>query len=213
MWTIFCCKEMLGLLCCVDLKINIWKPSEDKGLDIFVLSHIATQAGGIGEGHLQKPRFHGEQTYWVTCWYGGLWFVCNDPRWQMQHFIACETAFEVEFFWVLIQPCSFGTGGVICYRCFSETANGQWREKRHSWECNQILIQQTKYFASAKPCWKYFFSSWEWMYLQHLGFLGILPSRWAWAQQLLYSWLSNVLAHAAPARDFTGWPLHLAQSL
>lgn len=65
-------------------KNAVWKPSENKGLDVFVvfvkLSHAVVQAGGIGEGHLQNLRFHDEQTYWAT--HAGLWFACNGPEWQ-----------------------------------------------------------------------------------------------------------------------------------
>lgn len=44
--------------------VFLWKPSEDKRLDIFVLPavHVVVQAGGMGEGHLQDLRFHDEQT-------------------------------------------------------------------------------------------------------------------------------------------------------
>lgn len=49
---------------CRPFKASLWKPSEDKGLDVFVfqLSHVVVQAGGMGEGHLQNLRFHDEQT-------------------------------------------------------------------------------------------------------------------------------------------------------
>lgn len=48
-------------------KNSVWKPSEDKGLDVSVLSaklsRVVMQAGGIGEGHLQNLKSHSEQTY------------------------------------------------------------------------------------------------------------------------------------------------------
>lgn len=76
---IFFWKEMFFCFAtlCKPFKSSLWKPSEDKGLDVFVLSavHVVLQAGGMGEGHLQNLRFHKEQTNWAT--YVSLWFACR----------------------------------------------------------------------------------------------------------------------------------------
>lgn len=68
MW-IFLLQRNVILFCYIvwTFKNAVWKPSENKALDVFMvfakLFHAVVQAGGIGEGHLQNLRFHDEQTY------------------------------------------------------------------------------------------------------------------------------------------------------
>lgn len=98
---LFCFAKTFILFCYVvwNFKNTVWKLSENKGLEGFVLpvklSHVVTQAGRTGEGRLQNVRFHAKQTCWVT--YMGQPFACSGPGWQKKYFIACETAFQVCF--------------------------------------------------------------------------------------------------------------------
>lgn len=157
----FAAKKCSSVTLCRPFKSSLWKPSEVKGLDVFVLSAVPRSSAGWWD----ERRSPAESE--VSRWTNQLSHT-SEPVICLQRSRVAEGAFHRLWacFWNLIfsvflmQPCFFRTRGWFATGVPRGMVSEQWRGSGVAASVIKYQLKQIRSFGSVKPRSSYFFSSW-----------------------------------------------------